>query len=55
MNRKEIITIELPTQYKMLEYCELTIICPIKEMEIAIDDPTVATNGVVSSIAYVQQ
>lgn len=44
-----------PTQYRPLEYCELKIICPMRDSGIVSDNPTVTTNGVVRSMAYAQQ
>ena len=48
-------TINDPTQYSILEYWLLSIICPINDNGIVIDSPTVTTKGVVRSIAYAQQ
>jgi len=55
MNRNDRRTMDAPTQYRALEYCELSIICPINDSGMVMVNPTETTKGVVRSIAYAQQ
>jgi hypothetical protein len=55
MNRKDKRTMNAPTQYRALEYCEFKIICAISDSGIVMVNPTETTRGVVRSMAYAQQ
>lgn len=55
IKRNERTTTAAPAQYSKLADCELSIICPIRDIGIVNDRPTDTISGVVRSMAYAQQ